>query len=89
MKNLTLQQLFEVDRCFQHVLEHITRDNVPPRSVLFGSTVDNWFRQMRGERPAGLKIVLVGRLPNAAYEGAYIRNQFKGKEIIKKGEKHG
>jgi len=34
MKNLSPQQLLEIDRCFQYTLEKITVDNILARNVL-------------------------------------------------------
>ena len=73
MRDCTGQQLFEIDRCFQYVLEHIVADEVEPRSVFFGSTVDNWFKSGRGERH--MKIVVAGRLPSDAYERARLTRE--------------
>lgn len=69
MKDCTDKQLFEIDRCFQYVLERIKADGVHPRTVLFGSTVDRWFRSSRGCR---MKIVITGTPPNGIYETATI-----------------
>ena len=73
MKNLTPQQLLEIDRCFQYTLENITRDGIHPRAVLFGSTVDNWFRHSVGERRS-MGIVIAGNPPNSRYERVFLRD---------------
>lgn len=69
MRNPTPQQLFEIDRCFDYVMRRIVEDNIHPRNVLFGSTVDNWFRTSTsiGRR---MKIVIGGEPPHGAYERA-------------------
>ena len=72
MKNLTPQQLKEIDRCFNYVCERIRIDNIPHQKVLFGSTVDNWFKAIKGEIPDGT-IVIAGFPPNNSYEMAYLR----------------
>ena len=72
MKNLTPQQLKEVDKCFNHVCEHIRIDKIPHQKVLFGSTVDNWFKAMKGETTEA-RIVIAGFPPNSNYEMAYLR----------------
>lgn len=75
MRDCTPQQLLEIDRCFQYVLEHIETDEVRPRSVFFGSTVDNWFRSSRGE--CRMRIVVASEPPNDGYERAYLRQTGK------------
>ncbi len=69
MKELTPQQLFEIDRCFNWVSERIRLDNVPHQKVLFGSTVYNWFKAIKGEAIEA-KIVIAGFPPNNNYEMA-------------------
>ena len=71
MKNPTPQQLSEIDQCFQFVLDSIEVDGIEPRSVLFGSTVGNWFKSIRGKR---MRIVVAGNTPNDLYERAYLRS---------------
>ena len=61
------QALLEADKCFQWVCDWIRIDKVPPRSVLFGSTLGNWLNNK-------MKIVIVGNPPNGNYEHAYFRD---------------
>ena len=84
MKNCTPMQLLEIDRCFQYTLVKIRADGVEPRSVLFGSTVDNWFREMNGER--NMKIVVAGNPPNSCYARAFLGDI--GPKIDTEDEKH-
>jgi len=72
MKNLSPQQLLEIDRCFNWVSERIRIDKIPHQKVLFGSTVHNWFLEKDGIVKAA-KIVIAGFPPDDNYEMAYLR----------------
>lgn len=61
MAAMSSQVLLEADKCFIWVCDMIRVDKIPPRSVLFGSTLENW---LSGK----MKIVITGNPPNGNYE---------------------
>ena len=63
---MTDQDLVEADACFQHVCDMIRLDEIPPRQVLFGSTLRLWLlgRVRGGPR---MQIVITGHPPNSSY----------------------
>lgn len=65
----TPQFLLEADKCFQWVCEKIKQDGINPRSVLFGSTLQEWLNQ---DIP---KIIITGEPPNASYLRAFLRSE--------------
>jgi len=64
--SITLQELWEADRCFQRVCEAIGLDGVSPRNVLFGSTLADWLA-------GGSKITVACEPPNSSYKYPELR----------------
>lgn len=63
------QFLLEVDKCFQWVCEKIEQDSINPRSVLFGSTLQEWLNQ------GAPKIIIAGNPPNVSYRRIFLRSE--------------
>ena len=74
---MTNQELFEAQRCFQHVCESIRIDGVSPRVVLFGTTLHDWLAD-------DMKITIAGEPPNQSYKRLVLQSNNRLEPTIRR-----